>query len=423
MYLRSVEIRNVRSIRKLQWECAEKEAAGWHVILGDNGAGKSTFLRALALALVGPGEALATRQDWTTWPTRGASDSHVRIQIAPHTAHDKYSGSGAVPASKLREADIVFDTANLGRPKAGPVKGLDPQRHIWGTGKGWFSAAYGPFRRFSGGNPETIRIFHTNPELGAHISIFGEDIALTESLVWLRDLRFKFLEKKPEGKMLPKLMKFINHPGLLPNRVRLESISSDGVDFIDSHGVQVGVEFLSDGFRSVLSMTFELIRQLSRIYSPAQIFNSQGTAVVIPGVVLIDEIDAHLHPTWQKRIGEWFTQTFPKFQFLVTTHSPLVCHAAGGGSIFKLGSPGSLEEGRFLTGVERDRLLYGDILDAYSTEAFGTPITRSADGLAKQQRLAKLNLKELRATLTSTEQRERAELRKLFPSASPLDKI
>ena len=46
------------------------------------------------------------------------------------------------------------------------------------------------------------------------------------------------------------------------------------------------------------------------------------------GVILIDEIDAHLHPAWQKRIGFWLKAHFPNIQFIVTTHSPFICQAA-----------------------------------------------------------------------------------------------
>ena len=44
--------------------------------------------------------------------------------------------------------------------------------------------------------------------------------------------------------------------------------------------------------------------------------------VTLPGVVAIDEVDAHLHPAWQQRIGDWFVERFPVTQFFVTTHSP-----------------------------------------------------------------------------------------------------
>lgn len=60
MLLRQIQIRNVRSIRSLDWELAEsRPGAGWHVVVGDNGSGKSTFLRSAALALIGPRDALA----------------------------------------------------------------------------------------------------------------------------------------------------------------------------------------------------------------------------------------------------------------------------------------------------------------------------------------------------------------------------
>ena len=44
--------------------------------------------------------------------------------------------------------------------------------------------------------------------------------------------------------------------------------------------------------------------------------------------MLIDEIDAHLHIAWQKRIGFWLKEHFPNIQFIVMTHSPFVCQAA-----------------------------------------------------------------------------------------------
>ena len=92
----------------------------------------------------------------------------------------------------------------------------------------------------------------------------------------------------------------------------------------------------------------------------------------LPGVVLVDEIDAHLHPTWQLRIGENLLRYFPKVQFIVTTHSPLICHAAEKGSVWRLPVPGddSSFTGR-VRGKELKRLIYGDILEAYDTELFG----------------------------------------------------
>src|SRR4051812_4225489 len=82
MFLRRIHIRNVRSIADLLWELPpEATGAGWHVILGDNGSGKSSLLRAIALALVGPWEAPALRQPWNKWIRTGTKEARITITV------------------------------------------------------------------------------------------------------------------------------------------------------------------------------------------------------------------------------------------------------------------------------------------------------------------------------------------------------
>ncbi len=376
------------------------------------------------MALIGPKEAVAARQDWNTWLRSGIDSGVVLVEILRDAGYDFFSGKGRTPDAHLVSAAIAFvrkdDAVHLqsARRTFGKtsVMAVAPERHVWGTGAGWFSAAYGPFRRFSGGDKDAERSFLANPKLGAHLSVFGENIALNESLYWLRELNYKKLEGHPEGELLEHLRSFVNQDDFLPHNIKLKTISSEGVGFEDANGYAVSVEELSDGYRSVLSMTFELIRQLSRAYSPATIFDSGNQRVISPGVVLIDEIDAHLHPTWQKKIGFWLTEHFPNIQFIVTTHSPLICQAAVNGSIFLLPRPGTSETGHMLTGTDRDRLIYGDILDAYSTEAFGSAETRSPESHKMQERLARLNVKEIKSGLSESEKAEQVRLRAAFPT-------
>lgn len=81
MYIRRLTIENVRAIPEFTLRLAPTEACGWHVILGANGAGKSSVVRSLALALAGPKEAVALRQNWTTWQRHGASPGKITLQI------------------------------------------------------------------------------------------------------------------------------------------------------------------------------------------------------------------------------------------------------------------------------------------------------------------------------------------------------
>jgi energy-coupling factor transporter ATP-binding protein EcfA2 len=419
MYLREVRIQNVRSIDDIDWECPKNREPGWHVIIGDNGSGKSTFLRSIALALVGPSEAIALRQDWDEWLTRGQDRGYVRLDLVYQGQFDKFSGSGASITRFLLPVKINF-TRHENEVKVGTQNvSFNPNRYVWGGKPGWFSAAYGPFRRFAGGDKDYEKIFYSNPRLAAHLSVFGENVALSECIRWLQDLQFKKLENQADGNLLDHIRNFVNQEGFLPHQARLSEVSSRGVDFIDGNGYTLPVEDLSDGYRSILSMTFELIRQMAKVYEPHQIFNPEfGGNIGVPGVVLIDEVDAHLHPSWQRGIGVWFREHFPKMQFIVTTHSPLICQAAEVGTVWRLPRPGSEEKGGRVVGPELDRLIYGNILDAYSTEMFGDGASRSAESIKLLERLAELNQKELTEALSEAEKSEQQQLRSILPTAA-----
>jgi energy-coupling factor transporter ATP-binding protein EcfA2 len=420
MYIHKIRIQNVRSIKNLHWEVTPSQYTGWHVVIGDNGSGKSTFLRSVALALVGPVEAVALRQNWNEWLTKDLAKGFIQLDLDYDSSLDKFSGKGRRMENYFLPVKINMSRKNNQVIiEAEKIDNFDPKRCVWGGKAGWFSAAYGPFRRFTGGDKDYDKIFYSNPKLTAHLSVFGEDVALTECLQWLQDLQFKKLEGDPEGKLLDSVRDFVNQAGFLPHHAHLEQISSKGVEFIDGNGCRLPIEDLSDGYRSILSMTFELIRQLARVYGSKAIFEPHDkTTIISPGVVLIDEIDAHLHPTWQRRIGLWFREHFPYLQFIVTTHSPLICQAATVGTVWRLPKPGSNESGGMVTGIDLDRLLYGNLLDAYGTEAFGADVTRSEESKKYLRRLAELNQKELRGQLTDDERKEQEKLRAMLPTSA-----
>ena len=358
---------------------------------------------AVALALVGPETATQLRQPWSQWLTKGQHTGKISLHLERDIQCDNFSGKGKTPEGTDLEAQIIFSRHDGGDVT---LEGKKADRHIWGKGDGWFSAAYGPFRRFTGGDPETRRLFYQFPKLGRHLSLFDEKVALTEALDWLKELRFKQQQGLAEGLLLDQIKAFINQPDFLPFQARLEEVTSEGtvpiVIFVDGNGAQVEVENLSDGYRSVLSMTFELIRQMSLVYGVNGVFDpAQQAKVAAPGVVLIDEIDAHLHPTWQRRIGFWFCEHFPAVQFIVTSHSPLICQAANPGTIYRLPRPGYDEEGSMVEGDEYRRLVYGNVLDAYGTEVFGEAVTRSDHSRELRERLAALNVQEITGHLSN----------------------
>ena len=425
MHIRDIQIRNVRSLRSHRWSFARTKCAGWHVVLGDNGSGKSSFLRAIALALVGAGRAEGLRQSWNDWLTHGEQEGEIRLVLwsaTPDVVHatnlpddNLYSPGIRLRRMSNEETELVDLLPNdPSRQSLAQVLGLD---EVY-TAREWFSTSFGPFRRFSGGSSQPS---NPPPLLARHLSLFDEGVAFTTCLDWLQDLKFRALEHDPEGRLLDRLIRFVNESDFLPSGVRIEDVTSSNVMFRDANGVVVPIMDLSDGYRSVLGMTFEIVRQMAMTFGPDGVFDPENPTKVVPeGVVIVDEIDTHLHPTWQSRIGHWFCDHFPNVQFIVSTHSPLVCQSAENGSVYLLPRPGSGEKGGKLKRDTLLRLVHGTVLDAYGTEAFGSEAaaTRSPGSRELHRRLAKPNNRELLEGLSSKERRERDRIRRTLPSVA-----
>ena len=92
-----------------------------------------------------------------------------------------------------------------------------------------------------------------------------------------------------------------------------------------------------------------------------------------PGIVLIDEVDLHLHPTWQQRIVEDLRRTFPSIQFIVTTHSPQVVSSLKSSSVYVMKdfAVTSFKETMQTRGLDANQLLadvFGSSFAAHSEE-------------------------------------------------------
>ena len=85
------------------------------------------------------------------------------------------------------------------------------------------------------------------------------------------------------------------------------------------HGI-LPVSLLSDGVRAMISLAADLAWRCTKLNPPF----GRDASIKSPGIVMIDEVDMHLHPQWQQRVIASLHRAFPKIQFIVTTHSPQV---------------------------------------------------------------------------------------------------
>ena len=86
---------------------------------------------------------------------------------------------------------------------------------------------------------------------------------------------------------------------------------------------QYRIEELSDGYRTMLALVMDLARRMAVANKNTKWPEGQ-TVLHSPGVVLIDEVELHLHPSWQQSVLPTLMEIFPNVQFIVTTHSPQV---------------------------------------------------------------------------------------------------
>ncbi len=396
MYIKNITIINIRSIAHLEMNFPK--AAGWHVLIGDNGSGKSSVLKGIVMSMLP-----VSNIHYNKLQRKEGEESLFRLVMY-----------------KYQQEFASFMIHNDGSLVMGtPFDTNKKELIIEKSQEKVFIIGFGPFRRFNqkdNGNSESAIIENFR-------SLFDDNANLTESLSWLQNLDYQRLEGNQQaGKILEHLRDLMNQGNFLQNGITLKTINSKGVFFQDEQGNEINIKEMSDGYQSILSLTFELIRQLVRTFEPDEVFKNfvkKDYSIASEGVVLIDEIDAHLHPTWQIRIGQWFTKYFPNIQFIVTTHSPLVCRACENGTIWRLATPNSDETSGEITGIEKDRLIFGNILDAYGTEVFGQSITRSEQSEKKLNRLGKLNIKFALGKLNAEEETERLELQKILVTDAP----
>lgn len=122
--------------------------------------------------------------------------------------------------------------------------------------------------------------------------------------------------------------------------------------FVEKDGEKLDVNQLSQGEKSLLALVGDIARRLA-ILNPSLDNPLHGE-----GVVLIDEVDLHLHPKWQQNLIDKLTQTFPNVQFIVTTHSPHVVSDNPNVLVYILDN-GELRQYRNSYGEDANTLLNG----------------------------------------------------------------
>lgn len=405
MYLKKLILKDLKGFKKLDFSFAP---SGWNVLTGDNGSGKTALLKAIALALVGPDVARALQPSLRGWIRDGSAKAEIAAQIAPDS-RDKFATGRRYEESFWSEVELVLN----GGPEASMKPGSQRRRGKKGplngpwaeNTAGWFAVGYGPFRRLYGASPEAQRLMSGPSRVARFATMFKEDATLLECELWLKELSHKSLENRERERRILGQVEALLNDDFLRSGLRVERVDSDGLWLKDASGTILPLADMSEGYRAALALMIDILRHLDVVYGEETLVSEEDGRKIVQhkGVVLIDEVDAHLHPAWQREIGFWLKKRFPKIQFIVTTHSALVCQAADEGGIFHLPPPGSGEEPFQLSDEDHWKIVRSTPNEILLSPAFGLSQTRSPRAVEARQGYARLAAKKRSIGLNSEE--------------------
>ncbi|WP_462268093.1 AAA family ATPase [Mucilaginibacter sp.] len=336
MWVEEITLENIKCFEKQSIRLGSSKAKyPWITFLGENGTGKSTILQALSLLLSGPEGAkqLLTRPEG--WLKNEVIPGKISVKIHkndhdPSTYGEKkerkqFSYTFYVTGNqKLTINNKVFTEPVIAEDTNNRILPWLRENALLPKGKGWFGAGYGAFRRLTRENRILVPSLQTPLRYTNFFTQFREDQALEAFETWMVYLDYRI--SKSQNDLLAQKqkawgIKAIN--SLLPEGNKFDSIDGDGRIWFEVQGSKVSTIALSDGFRSILALAGDLIWRL------IEAFPESTNPLFEEGTVLIDELDIHLHPTWQRSIATLLRKTFPNIQFIMATHSPLITAGAG----------------------------------------------------------------------------------------------
>lgn len=250
-------------------------------------------------------------------------------------------------------------------------------------------------------------------------TLFREEASLAETVHWLQQVNYRAASGESTFQDLDRRMLALLNDGLLPDGLQAHHVDPDGLWLRDPSATLLRIDEMSDGYRAVTALVTDLVRQIHESFEGKIPWDDERPHIMVAGVVLIDEIDAHLHVTWQKRVGTWLTSHFPRIQFIVTTHSPYVCQSARPRGLIRLPEPNEPGTAQVVSDELYRRVVHGAGDDSVLTDLFGLDSPYSDRTEQLRSRPTELETTALQGHASEAQLAELAELTALVvPSIS-----
>lgn len=333
MRIKQLELKNFRCFKNILTDLHPK----MNVMVGINGTGKTAILEAIRVFVGAVFCELDKVENKISSPS--IADDDVRLHNLERQYSVKIEGKVEIDKELLSTPSIEWDrTLERYGGKTKFIKGKEIKnlsksiQAIIREGKdiavpiiAYYSTdRYKKEKRNTGLEADGSRLRGYYNALDSTTNIwFFLNIIKTETL-WE-------LQENKQSVILSMVRKIITN--CVPDCKELKyDVKQDKLIITQTNGEKVPFTSLSDGVRNVLSMVMELALRCY-LLNPAL---GEDAPLKTPGVVLIDEIDLHLHPEWQLHILNDLTTVFGQIQFIVSTHAPMVLSSLKEGEIFSI---------------------------------------------------------------------------------------
>lgn len=338
MIIESMVLKNYRCFEDIEINFHEKLT----VIVGDNGSGKTSILEGMAVSL---GTILAgldgqvgvsiNKKDVRLKAYLMGESEDVQPQypveitavgnIEGQTILWKRSLNGENGSTTIKDAKAMTDIAKgyQKRMRDGDATLVLPVIAYYGTGRLW------DYHR-----EKRTDTFKDNTKTNGYIDSLDGTANIKLMMSWFKKKTIQRAQKRSEGlgvelAVVYRAMKICYERITGYQGVEFEynlDTNETECSFVDEDGLRMNIPLsqMSDGYKSTVSLIADIAYRMA-------VLNPQLGANVIDetdGVILIDEVDLHLHPAWQHRILGDLQEIFPRVQFIVTTHAPAVISSA-----------------------------------------------------------------------------------------------